>query len=152
MINRVILVGRLTKDPVLRKTNTGRSVISFTLAVDRRRSANTDPNQPTADFIPCTAWNQVADLIAQYTHKGSQIGVEGRISTRNYDDPNNPGKKVYVTEVVCDSLTFLDTRSSENRQTTNSNEGGYYPDENMYEEDSTVETPTLNISSDDLPF
>ncbi len=153
MINRVILVGRLTRDPALRKTNTGRSVVSFTLAVDRRKSANADPNQPTADFVPCTAWNQVADLIAQYTHKGSQIGVEGRIQTRNYDDPNNPGKKVYVTEVVCDSLTFLDSRSSESRQTTDNSDSGYYPDDSMYEEDTTmVDTPTLNISSDDLPF
>ncbi|MBR0386011.1 MAG: single-stranded DNA-binding protein [Erysipelotrichaceae bacterium] len=150
MINRVILVGRLTRDPALRKTNTGKSVVSFTLAVDRRKSANTDPNQPTADFIPCVAWNQAADLIAQYTHKGSQIGVDGRIQTRNYDDPNNPGKKVYVTEVVCDNFTFLDTRNSENRQTADNN-SGYYPDDSMYEE-PTVDTPTLNISSDDLPF
>ena len=150
MINRVILVGRLTRDPAMRKTTTGRSVVSFTLAVDRRKSANADPNQPTADFVPCVAWNQVADLISQYTHKGSQIGVEGRIQTRNYDDPNNPGKKVYVTEVVCDSLTFLDSRNSDNRQNTAA-DSGYYPDENMYEE-PTVDTPTLNISSDDLPF
>ena len=149
MINRVILVGRLTRDPMVRKTGSGTSVVSFTLAVDRRKSRNADPNQPTADFIPCVAWNQTADLMAQYVHKGSQVGVEGRIQTRNYDDPNTPGKKVYVTEVVCDSVTFLDSRSSDaNRQSSADN--GYYPDDNIY--DDMVETPTLNISSDDLPF
>lgn len=153
MINRVVLVGRLTRDPQLRKTNTGKSVASFTLAVDRRKSANTDPSQPTADFIPCIAWNQAADLICQYTHKGSQLGVDGRIQTRNYDDPNNPGRKVYVTEVICDNFTFLDTRNSGSQQTTADNNSGYYPDDNMYEEDSSVDSaPTLNISSDDLPF
>lgn len=152
MINRVILVGRLTRDPALRKTASGRSVVSFTLAVDRRKGANTDPNQPTADFIPCVAWNQTADLISQYMHKGSQIGVEGRIQTRNYDDPNNPGKKVYVTEVVCDNVTFLESRSSDNRQASAS-DSGYYPDDSSYTEPSDmVDTPVLNISSDDLPF
>ena len=152
MINRVILVGRLTKDPSVRKTGTGRSVVSFTLAVDRRRGGNTDPNAPTADFISCVAWNQVADLLAQYTHKGSQIGVEGRIQSRNYDDPNNPGRKVYVTEVVCDSLTFLDSKNSgESRQNSDSGNSGYYPDDNMYDDFSTG-TSSLNISSDDLPF
>ena len=86
--------------------------------------------------------------MAQYTHKGSQIGIQGRIQTRNYDDPNTPGKKVYVTEVVCDSLTFLDSKNSDNRPADNS---GYYPDDSAYD-DSMDTTPTLNISSDDLPF
>jgi single-strand DNA-binding protein len=148
MINNVVLVGRLTRDPMVRKTAAGRSVLSFTLAVDRRRGSNQDPNQPTADFISCVAWNQVADLMAQYTHKGSQIGIQGRIQTRNYDDPNTPGKKVYVTEVVCDSLTFLDSKNSDNRPADNS---GYYPDDSSYD-DTMDTTPTLNISSDDLPF
>lgn len=148
MINNVVLVGRLTKDPMVRKTASGRSVLAFTLAVDRRRGSNQDPNQPTADFISCVAWNQAADLIAQYTHKGSQIGIQGRIQSRNYDDPNNPGKKVYVTEVVCDNFMFLDSRNSDNRPADNS---GYYPDDSAYD-DTMDTTPTLNISSDDLPF
>ena len=143
MINRVILVGRLTRDPMVRKTGSGTSVASFTLAVDRRKSRNADPSQPTADFIPCVAWNQTADLMAQ-------VGVEGRIQTRNYDDPNSPGKKVYVTEVVCDNLTFLESRSSDAARQNTVDNSGYYPDANVY--DDMVETPTLNISSDDLPF
>ena len=85
MINRVVLVGRLTRDPELRKTNSGASVVSFTVACDRRFKTQ---GQPDADFISCVAWNKVADLMAQYLHKGSLVGVEGRIQTRNYDDAN----------------------------------------------------------------
>ena len=149
MINRVVLVGRLTRDPQLRKTQNQTSVCSFTLAVDRRRNRN-DNNSQEADFISCVAWNQTADLLCQYMHKGSQIGVEGRIQTRNYDDPNTPGKKVYVTEVVCDNVTFLESKTaSESRSSGVNNNSGYYPDDSY--EDMTG-TPTLSISSDDLPF
>ena len=151
MINRVILVGRLTKDVELRKTPAGNSVVSFTLAVSRRVSKNNTTNQPTADFISCVAWNQTADLMKNYLHKGSQIGVEGRIQTRNYDDPNVPGRKVYVTEVVADNVTFLESRAaSENRPTqTQSAVDAYYPDVEDYQETSQ----TLDLSSvDDLPF
>ena len=152
MINRVILVGRLTRDPELRSTQSGRSVVSFTLAVDRRKSRDADPNLPTADFISCVAWSQTAELLSQYTHKGSQIGVEGRIQTRNYEDPNVPGKRVYVTEVVCDSVTFLDTRNSgNNMQNTGAGNSGYYPDP-VYEDEKAETMPSLDISSDDLPF
>lgn len=151
MINRVILVGRLTKDVELRKTASGNSVVSFTLAVSRRVSRNnTAANQPTADFISCVAWNQTADLMKSYLHKGSQIGVEGKIQTRNYDDPNIPGKKVYVTEVLCDSVTFLDTKaSSTNTAPTPSVADAYYPDVEDYQLGGG---PDLDISSDDLPF
>ena len=75
MINRVVLVGRLTKDPVLRKTANGASVTSFTLACTRRYKQE---GQPDADFINTVAWNKTADIVAQYTHKGSLVGVEGR--------------------------------------------------------------------------
>lgn len=148
MINRVILVGRLTRDPQLRKTQSNMSVASFSLAVDRRKGRNDNGNGQDADFINCVAWNQTAELLCQYMHKGSQIGVEGRIQTRNYDDPNTPGKKVYVTEVVCDSITFLESKSSSESRSSVNNNTGYYPDDN-YEE---MVSPTLNISSDDLPF
>ena len=150
MINRVILVGRLTKDVELRKTPAGSSVCSFTLAVSRRVSKNSTSNQPTADFISCVAWNQTADLMKSYLHKGSQIGVEGRIQTLNYDDPNVPGRKVYVTEVVADNVTFLESRAaSENRPTqSQSVADAYYPDVEDYQETSQ----TLDLSSvDDLP-
>ena len=99
MINRVVLVGRLTKDPVLRKTANGASVVSFTVACTRRFKQE---GQPDADFINTVAWNKTADIVSQYTHKGSLVGVEGRIQTRSYDDQS--GKRVYVTEVVADSV------------------------------------------------
>lgn len=137
MINKAIIVGRLTKNVEIRKTNSGKSTASFTVAVDKPNKKNiTDGN--TADFIPCVAWNQGAELLAQYCGKGSQIGVEGRINTRNYDDPTT-GKKVYVTEVVVDSITFLDSKPTVNPAAT--------PEE-------IPEAPpfTLDITSDDLPF
>lgn len=105
MINRVVLVGRLTKDPELRRTQSGTSVVSYTIAVNRRSA---QPGQPDADFINCVAWNKTAELMAQYLHKGSLIGVEGRIQTRNYE--NQQGQRVYVTEVVTDSVQFLEPK------------------------------------------
>jgi len=166
MINRAILVGRLTRDPMLRRTNSGKSVASFTLAVDRRvsrRDANNggDQSQQQADFISCVAWERTADFMQQYTHKGSLLGIEGRIQTRNYDDPNVPGRKVYVTEVVCDNVQFLEPKGASDSRaaaagTPQPSANTYYPDEPAYDGSSSAsganETPTLNISSDDLPF
>ena len=103
MINRVVLVGRLTRDPELRKTQGGTSVCSFTMAVGRRVQTQ---GQPDADFINCVAWNKTADLMTQYLHKGSLIGLEGRIQTRSYD--NQQGQRVYVTEVVAESVIASD--------------------------------------------
>ena len=157
MINRVVLVGRLTKDPILRKTGSGASVVSFTVACDRRIKTE---GQPTADFINCVAWNKVADLMAQYLHKGSLVGVEGRIQTRSYDDQT--GKRVYVTEVVADSVQFLESKSA----SANNAQAGYTPDYNAnnqdYEPDTSssqssyssdfASSDTLDIASDDLPF
>lgn len=108
MMNRVDLIGRLTRDPELRKTNNGTSVLSFTLAVDR---AFKTPGQPEADFINCQAWNKTAENMARYLHKGSLIAVEGRIQTRSYD--NQQGQRVYVTEVVADRVQFLESRKSQ---------------------------------------
>lgn len=156
MINRVVLVGRLTKDPVLRKTGSGTSVVSFTVACDRRIKTE---GQPSADFINTVAWNKVADLVGQYLHKGSLVGVEGRIQTRSYDDQS--GKRVYVTEVVADSVQFLETRA----QAASNQSAGYTPDYGMdqsqgYQPDTSSQSyssdfqssDTLDIASDDLPF
>lgn len=107
MINRVVLVGRLTRDPELRRTNTGSAVTSFNLAVNR--SFKTADNQE-ADFINCVVWNKIAENVEQYCFKGSLVGVEGRLRSRSYD--NAQGQKVYVTEVVCDSVQFLDTKGT----------------------------------------
>ncbi len=117
MINSAILVGRLTKDPEIRMTQNGTKNCSFSLAVNR---AVKKEGQPDADFINCVAWNKTAELMAQYLHKGSLIGVDGRIQTRSYN--NQQGQKVYVTEVVVQSLTFLEPKKQES-------DSGYYPDE-----------------------
>ena len=153
MINRVVLVGRMTKDPVLRKTASGASVVSFTVACDRRIKTE---GQPTADFINTVAWNKTADIVAQYTHKGSLIGVEGRIQTRSYDDQS--GKRVYVTEVVADSVQFLEPKSANtaNAYVPEDTFNQSYPQDNnsssqSYSSDFTS-SDTLDIASDDLPF
>ena len=153
MINRVVLVGRLTKDPVLRKTANGASVVSFTVACTRRFKQE---GQPDADFINTVAWNKTADIVHQYTHKGSLVGVEGRIQTRSYDDQS--GKRVYVTEVVADSVQFLESKSA-----AASNANAYVPDASNqgYQSDNSssqsysndfTSSDTLDIASDDLPF
>ncbi len=116
MINRVVLVGRITKDPVLRKTQNGTSVVSFTIACNRRV-----PSQgQDADFINCVAWNRTADFMAQYVKKGALLGLEGRIQTRNYDDKD--GKRVYVTEVVADSVQLLESKKDVQSEATMQND------------------------------
>ena len=121
MINRVILVGRLTRDPQPRKTPNGKSVTSFTVACDRKTKVE---GQENADFINCACWNKLADNVAQYTHKGSLVGVEGRIQTRSYDDQS--GKRVFVTEVLADSVQFLEPKGTSQPQSMN--QQGYVPD------------------------
>ena len=153
MINRVVLVGRLTKDIELRKTNSNISTCTFTLACNRRFT-NSQNGGPTADFINCVAWRQSADFLAQYAGKGSIVGVEGRITTRNYDGPNG---KVYVTAVTCDNVQLIGSSNrtapsvapSTNQTFTPSTEASY--SENEFEDDFS-NTPSLDISSDDLPF
>lgn len=108
MVNNVVLVGRLTKDISVRLTPTGKKVSSFTLAVDRRKSQ--DPNQPTADFINCVAWEKGAEILERFTHKGSQIAVQGAIQTRNYQDPIYTDRTVYVTEVLVNNVTLLGSK------------------------------------------
>lgn len=138
MINRVIIVGRITKDPVLRKTAAGTSITSFTVACNRRFKQE---GQPDADFINCTSWNKVADNVNKYTHKGSLVGVEGRIQTRSYDDQQ--GKRVYVTEIVAENVQFLDSKNASNNHEQ--------IQESTYQNDfqSSAE---LRIDDNELPF
>ena len=152
MINRVVLVGRLTKDPVLRKTTNGASVVSFTVACNRLFKQE---GQPEADFNT-VVWNKTADSVAKYTHKGSLVGVEGRIQTRSYDDKD--GKRVYVTEVVADNVRFLDSRNA------GGTDHAYIPGQESTQSITTMSNSTpsfsseftstaaLDISDDDLPF
>lgn len=110
MLNRVVLVGRMTRDPELRRTGSGSAVTSFTLALNRNFNS-ADGQQ--ADYIPCVVWNKVAENVEKYCAKGSLVGVEGRLRSRTYD--NAQGQKVYVVEVVCDSVQFLETRAARER-------------------------------------
>lgn len=166
-INRVVLIGRLVRDPELRKTTNGTSVCSFTLAVNRRQ--NQDGTQD-ADFINCVAWNKLADNIQLYQKKGNQLGIEGRINTRSYD--NQQGQKVYVTEVIAENVQFLTPRNDFNGQNVqgvtntygaqsyaqNQSYGAQTRNHNQpnvqYAQSLTqqAEVDALEIASDDLPF
>lgn len=109
MINRAVLVGRLTRDVEVRKTQSGISCAMFTVACDRNRKKDENSSEPTADFISCVAWRQPADFLGQYAHKGSLVGVDGRIQTRNYE---KDGQRIYMTEVVADQVRLLESKSS----------------------------------------
>lgn len=112
MINSSVLVGRLTRDPELRYTSNGVPVAQFTLAVNRNFK---NPNgEVDADFINCVIWQDKAERLSEWCHKGSLIGVTGRIQTRNYE--NDQGQRVYVTEVVCDNFHNLEYKSNGNKE------------------------------------
>lgn len=147
MINRVVLVGRLTKDSILRRTPSGTSVASFTIACDKR-----DGNgNKSADFINCVCWGKVAENTNTYTRKGSLVGVEGRIQTRNYDDKN--GNRVFVTEVVADSIQFLEPKGSSNNQAqSNSVTTQFDQIASEVNESFAHATNAINAMSEDLPF
>lgn len=127
MINRVILVGRLTKNPEIRKTPNGASICKFTLAVSRKVKAQ---GQPDADFISCVAWNKTADLMYQYLKKGSLIGIDGRLQTGKFT--NNNGETIYTCDVMVESLQFLDKKEETQNNDVNQeremsySEGGYH--------------------------
>jgi single-strand DNA-binding protein len=106
MINQVILVGRLTKSPELKITPGGTSVVNVTVAVNRQ--FKNQKGEIEADFVQCTLWEKTAENTAQYCQKGSLIGITGRIQTRSYENPE--GKRVFVTEVVAESVRFLEPK------------------------------------------
>ena len=110
MLNRVVLVGRLTRDPELRYTPTNVPVAQFTIAVSRPFS-NQQTGEKEADFIPITVWRKQAENVKNFVKKGSLIGVEGRIQVRNYEDKD--GARRYVTEVVADNVVFLESKGSQ---------------------------------------
>ena len=112
-MNKVVLMGRLTRDPKVRATQSGTGVCSFSLAVNRRFKQE---GQPDADFINVTAWAKTAEFVNKYFTKGQQVAVVGRIQTRNYDDKE--GKKVFVTEVVAEEVYFADSKKEPNVTTS----------------------------------
>lgn len=154
MINRVVLVGRLTKDPELRYTPSGVAVCRFTLAVNRTFS-NTQ-GEKEADFVSCIVWRKPAENVANYVKKGHLTGVEGRIQTGSYEGQD--GKRVYTTEVVADSVQFLEPRGSGGNQQNNNSGGsqGHTQNEQNYtrvdEDPFSNNNGHIEVSDDDLPF
>jgi len=150
MINRVILVGRLTRDPELRYTPNGVAVASFTLACNR--PFTNQQGEREADFIRVVVWRRQAENVANYLQKGSLAGVDGRIQTRSYD--NNEGRRVFVTEVVGDSVQFLEPKGANNPgQGSPGTFGGNDQNQSPFGDDPFAgDGKPIDISDDDLPF
>ena len=108
-MNKVILMGRLAKDVELRYTQTGKAVATFTLAVDRKKGENAPANAPTADFIPCVAWEKLAEIAGNYLAKGRQVLVEGHIQVRSYKAKD--GSNRYTTEIILEKMEFVGSKS-----------------------------------------
>ena len=169
MINNVILTGRLTKDVDLRYTSTGTAVGSFNLAVERQFK---DQNgEKASDFVNCIIWRKSAENFANFTRKGSLVGIQGRIQTRNYE--NQQGQRVYVTEVVVENFTLLESRevTERRKQAPDASTTSNYPPpsrqpndfnqkrqqqepayNNQYDDPFMDNGQSINISDDDLPF
>lgn len=142
MINRVILVGRLTKNPEYRQTPNGVSVATFTLAVNR--PFTNSQGEREADFINVVVFRRQAENVNNYLSKGSLAGVDGRIQSRSYE--NQEGRRVFVTEVVADNVQFMDSKGS-NQQKNQSQQGQAPAGNNPFANDNNA-----NIDDDDLPF
>ena len=142
-MNKAILVGRLTKDPELKTTASGVSVCSFTIAVNRRFK-NSEGGYD-ADFISCVAWRQQAEFISKYFSKGRMVGICGSIQTRNYE--REDGQRVYVTEVVADEVSFVDSKSQSDNAPAN-NPGTSTSANSFGAADGFIPMP----ADDDLPF
>lgn len=155
MLNRIVLIGRLTQDPELRYTQSGTPVASFSLAVERQRTSQTGERE--TDFINIVVWQKLGELCAQYLRKGRLAAVEGRLQIRQYD--NREGQKVRVAEVVADNVRFLD-RSGEPGSGPQSpgsperaNDSGRSPAPARYQDDPFAEDGrSIDIVDDDLPF
>jgi len=149
MINNTTLTGRLTRDIDLKYTQSGTAVGTFSLAVDRQfRSAN---GERETDFINCVIWRKGAENLSQFTHKGSLIGVDGHIQTRNYE--NNQGQKVYVTEVVVENFALLEPRDKDAGQSSTRTSQAPRQQTPANPVDQLADNGTaVEISDDDLPF
>ncbi len=155
MLNRIVLIGRLTRDPELRYTASGTAVASFTLAVDRARTNQAGERE--TDFINIVVWQKLGELCAQYLHKGRLAAVEGRLQIRQYD--NREGQKVRVAEVVADNVQFLD-RAADNGAgnarppMSRPNDPATSPSvADRYQDDPFADDGrSIDIVDDDLPF
>ncbi|MDE3751858.1 single-stranded DNA-binding protein [Pediococcus pentosaceus] len=147
MINRAVLVGRLTRDPELRYTGSGVAVATFTVAVNRQFTNSQGERE--ADFINCVMWRKAAENFCNFTRKGSLVGIDGRIQTRSYE--NQQGTRVYVTEVVAENFSLLESKNS------NQNNGqNYQNQQNGQSSPSSNPNDQFNsmpdIKDDNLPF
>lgn len=149
-INRVVLTGRLTANVEVRKTQSGVSVASFVVASNGR--------QDETAFVNCVAWRQGADFLGQYSHKGDLIGVDGRISTRSYE---RDGQKVYITEVIADTVQILAKKGQNQPQASGNTygQGNTYPTQNAPktaqnrpQQNDDFGIPAYGIDNGDLPF
>ena len=149
MMNKVMLIGRLTRDPDLRYTPSNIATVTFSIAVNRPFTNQNGVRE--ADFINIIAWRKQAENVKKYITKGSLVAVEGRIQTRNYDDKD--GKKVYVTEVEADNVQFLEPKGQRSMESNNN----YEPSDNVQTTD-VGEDPyidfgqTVELSDDDIAF
>lgn len=139
MINRTVLVGRITHDPEVKKTNTGTSVVNFSLAVNRQF------DKDKTDFINCVAWKNQADFIGNYIKKGALLGIDGRIETGSYEDQT--GKKINTFTIVAESVQALESQKQRNQEPTQFSQPAP-----TYEQEPSSQEPTLEIDKDDLPF
>lgn len=149
MVNSVVLVGRLTRDPELRKTGSGMSVASFTLACDDSRKG---PNgEKVTIFIGVTAWGNLADTVVKFTRKGALVGVVGRLTQRKYT--NKANVEVTVTEINANQVEFMEPKGA-----AGTNEAGFVSDapspamENQATEPQAKNTESIDLVDDDLPF
>ena len=163
-MNKVILIGRLTRDPELRYTGNNTPVATFSLAVNR--SFTNQNGEREADFINCVVWRKLAETVKNYLSQGSQVAVEGRIQTRTYDDQN--GQRRYITEVIADNVEFLGSRNSSNNSNnmnntssaaTNAGPTPYDFADNASPKGTDVDSnpfadfgANIEISDDELPF
>lgn len=140
-MNKVELIGRITKDLELRKSQSNKSTVQFNLAINRK--FKNEEGKYDADFISCIAWNQNADYLCQYAHKGDLISVCGRIQTRTYDGQNG---RVYVTEVICEEVSILNSKISKE---VNNYEEALSKKDNFCK---SLKIGNEYIEEDDLPF
>lgn len=143
LLNRIVLVGRLTRDPELRRTNSDVAVTSFTLAVDDRTKGQ-DGNRTTS-FINCVIFNRQAENVAKYCRKGSLVGVDGSVRQRNFE--RRDGSRGTAFEVVADNVTFLEPKGDR----AGIDDSGYVSDEDVAKDDSQ-NLESIDVAEDDLPF
>lgn len=147
-INKTILIGRLTRDPEVKETTSGTHVCTFTVACDRMKTKNNQ--DPGADFISCVAWQQSADYLGQYGHKGDTVLVDGRISTRDYEDKD--GKKVYVTEVTANNVQLTAKKEAKTEADEYLDNMGPFEENRAKNRNRDKLEASMDIQPDDLPF